>query len=69
MNITDYLRQSLYYTGRQVSGYLVLAEADTATFVGLWGDKGVVVLAAPIYLCFLKKINTATIMSNMYAHV
>lgn len=47
---------------------MVLAEADSATFIGLWGDKGVMVLAVSIYLCFLKE-NTAIIMSNMYAHV
>lgn len=68
MIISHYLRQSLYYTGRQVSGYIVLAEANTATFVGLWDDEGVMALAVFIYLCFLRK-NTATIMSNMYAHV
>lgn len=34
---------------------MALAETNTATFVGLWGDKGVMVLAASIYLCFLEK--------------
>lgn len=68
MNISHYLRQSPYYTGGQVSGCMALAEADTNTFVGLWGKKDVMVLAVSIYLCFLEK-NTATIMSNMYAHV
>lgn len=71
MSISHYLRQSPYCTGGQVSGCMVLAEADTNTFVGLWGRKDVMVLAVSIYLCFLKKKNktTATIMFIMYAHV
>lgn len=55
MSISHYLRQSPYCTGGQVSGCMVLAEADTNTFVGLWGKKDVMVLAVSIYLCFLKK--------------
>lgn len=52
----------------QAGGSMVLAEVDTATFVGLWGDECLMVLAVCISLHFLKK-NTVAIMSNMYAHV
>lgn len=39
----------------QAGGSMVLAEVDTATFVGLWGDECLMVLAVCISLYFFKK--------------
>ena len=62
MNLSLHLRQSLcVYTGRKVSGSMVLAEVDIATFVGLWDDECLMVLPVSISLYFLKK--------NSHSHV
>lgn len=56
MNVNHHLSQSLcLYTSRQVSVSVVLDEVDTATFVCLWGNECLMVLAVSVPLCFLKK--------------